>query len=295
MLEKALKLDGKRIAKSQRFKAKRPSEYWLLFFKTYIFPASSSFKFKSIYLVGLIPVLAIILLILVNADSDTFMPVVFVSFFISLFLFIILKSFERHAFVPVQAFQDLAKFIIAIKGDIYKSVVNMRLDYSTIETDKNLLDPYKIGLKKLKGVKYKPYSLERFNAQFLLKDGSICTTALHQISLRVITTKRRSSGKTKTKTKHKHKLFYTLSLKLKTSDYDIASNDNVLKSANNTYEIATRSQGEYHLIKVKYKEKTIVISPVLKSELKHKESIYTEMIQYLSDNKIMILKPKQTL
>lgn len=293
MHEEALKLDGKRVAKTKKIRAKRPTEYWLLFLKTYVLPHSAPrFKFKPGCLVFLIPIIALLIFFSVDADPDTIVPVLFVSVFVSFILFAIIGHLKKEAFVPVDAFQDFAKFIIAIKGDIHKNLINLRLDYSTIENDKNLLDPYKIGLKKIKGVKYKPYSLERFHAQFILKDGSVCTTALNQISLKVTTTKRRSSGKVKTKSKHKHKLFYALTLKLNAKDYNISTKEQISKISNKKYNVMVNTANGFHFIKIKYKKKTSVISPVLRPQFKHSNSVITEMMAYISKHRIMVSKLK---
>ena len=179
----------------------------------------------------------------------------------------------------------LVKFIIDLKGDIFRDLMSLKLNVSPIEQSVNLLDPLKIGLKKKRGVRYKPYELERYRASFQLLDGSTCMTALYQISLRVSTTKRRSSGKVKTKFKYKHKFLYVLTLKLKESDYNLLSLT-ALNSLKNVYNIAVTSEDGYHLIKLKLKEKRITLTTKPKFSTKIKASNFTKMLDYLRENKI---------
>ncbi len=288
MLEKALKQDAQRIGKTQKFKAKRPIEYWLLFLKMNVLPYSkSSFKFKLKHLAYLVPIILIIALLLLGYSFDSIVPILFVSVFFMLFIIPILGLFQKQAFVPVDAFQDLAKFIIAVKGDVHRNLINLRLDYSPIENEKNLLDPNKIGIRKRKGTVYKPYKLERYHTQFIMKDGTVCTTTLNQVSVRIKTTKRRSSGKVKTKTKHKHKFFYALTLKLNATNYTVVNDKKAIELSNDKYNIAIATIDASHFVKIKYKTKPSVVSSVLRPQLKHTKSAVTEMMNYLTSNQVM--------
>ncbi|TXE11597.1 hypothetical protein FUA26_05890 [Seonamhaeicola algicola] len=223
-----------------------------------------------------------------GVDGEDIFPILFFYPFYYIFLFLILNNYKKYKFVPVDAFQDLAKFIIAIKGDVHKNLINLRIDYSPIEHENNLLDPTKIGLVTRKGTSYKPYKVERYNAQFTMKDGTVCTTSLNQISIKVKTTKRRSSGKIKTKYKHKHKFFYALTLKLNPANYDIINAHEAIKLSNNKYQVAVTTINNAHFVKLKYKSKPSAIASVLRPQLKHSKSAVTEMLTYLTNNKVMI-------
>nr|WP_321226163.1 hypothetical protein [uncultured Psychroserpens sp.] len=285
MFEKELLIDGKAFAKGQKISAKRPTEYWLAFIKRYVLSYKKPWFHKR-YLLFTIPVVILIIMLLSDADADDIMPIIFVSSIFCFFIVIFLTAKARQAIVPINAFHELAKFIISIKGDIYKNRFDMRLNSGVIEEDVNLLDPNKIGLAKRHRTVFKPFELERFKANIILKDGSICSLALNQITLRVTTTKRRSSGKTKTKMKRKHKFFHLLTLKLKDVDYQIFNQDNSIM-ANDRFEIILYTENGFHYVKVKAKVKVSDVPSKLKENTTHKPSLYTEMIQYLLDNKIM--------
>jgi len=288
MIEKALLTDGKRFAKDKQIKAKRPSEYWLLFMKRYVFSYKQPW-FKLYYLVFLIPILVVISLLLFQVNSSSIFPLAFVSLMLTIIAFGILKLYSKQAFVPITAFQELARFIISVKGDVYRNLINLQLNTTHIESNLNVLDPRKLGLKPFKGVKYRPFETERFKANFTLNDGSICLVSLNQITLRVTTKKRRSSGKTKTKMKRKHKFFYQLALKLKTSDYQINTPNKGFEFSNiNTdFDVSVKCHDDFCWVKVKSKEKILDVPSKLDKSSQHRDSIYTKMMQYLITNKVM--------
>lgn len=288
MLEKALKLDGRRFKKTKQFKAKRPIEYWLLFFKKHLLPYSKgSFKFKPIYLAYATPAIVFIFFMSFGQDYEFAMGMTVFSIFFLVFFLAIVKIFKKQAFVPVIAFHDLAKFIIAIKGDVHRNLIQIRLDATPIEKEKNLVNPFNIGIQLKHGVKFKPYSLERYHAQFMMKDGSVCTTALTQISVSVKSTKRRSSGKVKTKIKHKHKLFYSLSLKLNTAHYEVITEKAATALSNEDYTVMVGHIDDAHLVKIKYKWKPYDFDEELQERSKHTKSPITEMMDYLNTHKVM--------
>lgn len=290
MIKKALLMDAKQFAKKKQIRAKRPSEYWLLFIKRHVLTYKDPW-FRLYYLVFLIPILVIVISIITDFTSeDGFMVLTIFSFIIPFFAFTILKEFEKKPFVPLEAFQELAKFIISIKGDVHRNLIGLRINSSPIEADINTLDANKIGLKNIRGVKYKPYEIERFKANFTLKDGSVCLISMHQIVLRVSTTKRRSSGKTKTKMKRKHKFFYQLTLKLKASDYKMISPKALIhvSGKDTAFDVTVKEDGDFCWVKVKSKKKMNTIASKLNTASKHKDSIFTNMMQHLIENKVMV-------
>ena len=288
MIENALLMDGKQFAKNKQIKAKRPSEYWLLFIKRFVFSYKKPW-FRWYHLVLLTPILVVFVMLSLAIDTNIIFPLVFVSLMLSIIAFTVIKLTSKQAFVPITAFQELARFIISVKGDIYRNLINLQLNTMPIESTPNALDPSKLGLKPLKGVKYKPFETERFKANFTLNDGSICLVSLNQITLRVTTTKRRSSGKTKTKMKRKHKFFYQLALKLKTSDYHVtAPNDEFeFTNANPDFDVSVKCHADFCWVKVKSKEKILDVPSKLDTSSQHRDSIYTKMMQHVITNKVM--------
>lgn len=293
MFEKELLIDGKAFSEGKIISAKRPTEYWLAFFKRYVLSYSKP-KFHAWYVVFAIPVIVFFLLFFSGIDIELVFIISFATVIGCIIIGGIMSMKAKQELVPVNAYHELAKFIISIKGDIYKNRFDMRLNSSGIEEDSNLLDPNAIGLVKRHRTVYKPYELERFKAHFILKDGSVCSLALKQVSLRVTTTKRRSSGKTKTKMKRKHKFFHLLTLKLKDSDYNLFNAGSSLMS-NERFEIVLHTENGFHFVKVKAKEKVSNIPSELRPNTTHKPSLYTEMIEYLLEHKIMTPTTTKTL
>lgn len=293
MFEKELLIDGKLFSESQKISAKRPTEYWLAFIKRYIFLHKKKSKFSYLHLLLFVPIIIPIGLYATNAVShDAFIGFMILGIIVSIIASIIAFVKFRTAFVPINAFHDLAKFIISIKNDIYKKRFEMRLNSGNIINDTYRLDPETLGITIRKGSTYKPYEVERFKVNFILKDGSVCTLALHQITLSVSTRKRRSSGKIKTKTKHKHKFFHLLTLKLKDTDYAITNAKPELM-ANDRFNIQLHTENGFHYIKVKAKMKMSHVPNKLKDGTTHKTSLYTEMITYLNEHHILTsTKPK---
>jgi len=291
MIKNALKLDSDQFAKTKMIKAKRPSEYWLLFFKKNIL-VNIPWTFKSYHAFAFIPVVLLVILLSIDLDDKSIiLPFMIFSILFSVIAVTIAKKMSNKAFIPVNVYFDLAKFIVSIKGDVYKNLINIKLNSGPIEAPENLLNPSVLGLKNRTSVKYKPYQIERYFVQFTYKDGSSCVVSLNQISVRVTTTKRRSSGKIKSKMKHKHKFFHQLILKLKASDYTIA--DQVADKTN--YDITVKNEGDYNLVKLKFKEKIAEITSEINYNKRKNESIYTSMVKQLLDEKVIFSNTNQKL
>ena len=285
MFEKELTIDGKKFSKDHVISAKRPTNYWLLFIKRFVLTYKEPW-FKPYYLIFAIPIVLILLLVVFGADFESIFPVFFVSIFVTIFIFGIIYTKIGKPFVPINEFHDLAKFIISIKGDIYRNRFSLKLNTASIEKRVNLLDPNKIGLVKRRKTTYKPYQIERFKANFILKDGSVCNIVLQQFTLRISRWKRGSSGKMKLKTKRKHKLFYLLSLKLKDEDYNVYNAEPAIMNTNR-FDIVLQTENGFHYVKVKAKVKSLDLETKLKTNREHKPSIYTEMMDYLKEQKII--------
>ena len=284
MFKETLLSDGKDFKKNKKIYKNRPSKYWLVFFKKFVLVKQRSpFNFWS--LLFLIP-LAILMLMLFGTLSDDYVPVLIISLFVTFIIFGIGSNCLTYPFVHITSFYHLAKFIIDIKGDVYRDLMSIRLNFGFIESNIHFMDPSKIGLKPSKTTKYKPYELERYKAQFQFKDGTVCNASLHQISLKVITTKRRTSGKMKTKRKYKHKFLYILLLKLKSNDYNIATIDH-LNSTGASYSITHSEEDGFHYLKVKFKEKVEKIHQQLIPTKRRSNSNFTKMIEFLKDNNLV--------
>ena len=288
MIKKALLMDAKQFAKKKQIRAKRPSEYWLIFIKRNVFTYKEPW-FRLYYLVFLIPVLAIVFILVTNINNDAILPIAFISSVVSFFIFAFIKVTVKKPLVPLNVFQALANFIISIKGDVHKNLIGLSINSGALEDDVNTLDTNKIGLKSVSGVKYEAYQMERFKANFTLKDGSVCLVSMHQIVVRVSTTKRRSSGKVKTKMKRKHKFFYQLALKIKTSDYKIIQPKDLLALNENyvSYDITTKDDGAFCWVKIKSKKKLLKVETLLNPAIKHRDSIFTDMMELLIEYKVM--------
>lgn len=288
MIKKALLMDGKQFAKNKQIRAKRPSEYWLLFLKHHVISVKESW-FHFYYLVFLIPVIIFLFIIFTEIGLQYIVPIIIGSFVLSLSVFSYFNIYRNNAYVPVSAYNELAKFIISIKGDVYRNLIGLRINAGVIESKKNAIYPKRLGLKYINGVKYKPFEIERFKANFTLKDGSVCVVSMHQIVLRVITTKRRSSGKTKTKMKRKHKFFYQLTLKLKKSDYKIISPNALLHLPGNDklFEVVIKNDEDFCWVKIKTKKKLYKAESQMKYLSKIDDSIFTQMMKHLINNKII--------
>lgn len=285
MFEKELLIDGKAFSEGQKISAKRPTEYWLTFIKNYVLTYKKS-GFHLRYLLFALPLVVGFILFLFGVDMEDIFPVLIGTFIVCVFVVLFLSFKAKQALVPINGYHELAKFIISIKGDIYKNRFDMRINSSVIEEKINLLDPNKLGLAKRARTVYKPFELERFKANFILKDSSVCCLALNQITLRVTTTKRRSSGKTKTKMKRKHKFFHLLTLKLKDADYNIFNAGPAIMITDR-FEVVLHTENGFHYVKVKAKVKMSEVPSKLKERVTHKPSLYTEMIEYLLEHKIM--------
>ncbi|MFS4491828.1 hypothetical protein [Maribacter sp. 2308TA10-17] len=296
MFEKALQLDSKLFSKEKRIRAKRPSEYWLVFLKKQALTQQKE-GYSWAMLLFLIPILVFIFIIYSifsdgsngNTDYGNWFLGLFVFFIFISVVVLFLHAGRKRAFVAPNAFDHLAKFIVKIKGDTFKNLIGISLDLSPIENEANSMDLKLLGLKETRQTKFKPYQLERYQANLRLKDDSFCTASLYQISLKTTTTKRRSSGKTKTKSKHKHKFYYILSLKLKASDYQIIEPQEII-GHKGQYEVSHRKENGFLMVKIKFKEKLLALPTKITAKQKKKASIFTEMMEYLFKNKIVVPK-----
>ena len=286
MFKKQLRIDGKVFSNGYKFNGKRPTEYWLAFLKRFVLKNKKS-SYKLLNLIHRTPIfLGIVLILFVHLLNNTFISLVIAGLVLFFVRRSVIFSRAKLAFIPVDAFHDLAKFIISIKGDINKDRFNMRLNCGAITNKINLLDPNKIGLKPRNKVIYKPYQLERYKASFVFKDGTICSVALKQVTLCVTTTKRRRSGKTKTKTKYKHKFFHMFTLKLNTKDYKV-HNEGLRIMRTNRFDINVHTANGFGFIEVIAKVKTSIVLSELKQVSEHKQSFYNEIMTYLWDNKVI--------
>ncbi|RMA64293.1 hypothetical protein [Ulvibacter antarcticus] len=292
MFEHTLQRDEKALSKNKQLAGKRPSEYWLVFLKQrFLSVKSRRFNWRH-FLIAVPFILAIGLAITLATDlpEDDVFPIfigaMVVSMILSIFLVVIMDLMLPKAFVPYNAFDHLAKFIIYIKGDTYRNIVNIRLTNAVIQKPKNLMSIADLGLQNRKGLKYKAHQLERFKANFNLKDGSICQILMHQLCISVISTKRRSSGKTKTKTKYKHKHYYMLMLKVNAGRFRVMDASE-LSGLNDRFLVSVISEGDYYLLKIKEKNKLTTMEKEITEQQKLLPSIFTEMIEYLWDKRII--------
>lgn len=285
MSNEKLLTDGHTFSESRKISAKHPTEYWLSFIKKHIINYKTPKYYKHYFLL-LIPIALVIVLNYLDAEIETIIILFIVSLVFCLIAGALMKISSKYAFVPVNAYHDLARFIISIKGDIYKKRFAMRINLGSIESNINSVELSKLGLTKQSGVSCKPYQIERYKANFTLKDGSVCSLVLNQIYMRIASSKRRSSGKTKTKIKHKHKFFHLLTLKLKAADYDVLNASADIMNTNR-FDITLHTENGFHFIKVKAKVKMSHIPEKLKENTEHKPSLYTDMITYLLKHKII--------
>ncbi len=294
MFEKALKLDGDKLKKTNQISAKRPSEYWLIFFKKIIL-IKQPIKFRLRYLFFLAP-LGVLIFICFNLISDESYDIEshFAAFMFSLVISIILNIiahlfFDKNYYRDIVSFNHLARFIISIKGDVFKNLIQICLNFEGIESNKHSIKAHEIGLKNISGKRYRAYGMERYRANLVFKDNTVCTTSLYQYTVKVTTTKRRASGKVKTKSKHKHKFLYMLSLKLATENYHII-NENELKKYLDDYDISVFKESTFYFVKIKLKEKRSFTTTEIHSAVKQQESIFTRMLDFLNNKQIITPK-----
>ena len=291
MFKKALALDSKLFLKEKRIRAKRPSEYWLLFLKKLVLIKHREGYSPALWLY-LIPV-GILIVLLVNlfaGDADTDLSGGFIGLVFSIFIITIIvaiaSGFRKRAFVDPNVFDHLAKFIVKIKGDTRKNLIGIELDLSKIEDEANAISIKPLGLKETRQTKYAAYQLERYQANLRLKDDSFCSASLYQMSLKTTTTKRRSSGKTKTKSKHKHKFYYILALKLDAAAYQVMET-NKLTGFKDTYEITNQTENGFHMVKLKLKKKLEYLPIEITPQQKGAPSIFVQMMDFLFEKKII--------
>lgn len=286
-----LDIDRKALLKTNRVQAKRPSEHWIAFLKKYTFKRYWGPKRHLSWLL-LIPFL-ITAYALYDININGIDGEDYVGWFVTaalLFVFLIIyvgSLFMGSPMVEHNTFDNLAKFIMNIKGDIAQNMISVNLDISEITEDKYAIDFQTLGIIKDEETTYKPYQMERYLASFRLKDTSFCMVSLHQICLETTNTKRRSSGKIKSKTKYKHKLYYVLSLKLNKNLYTVVPPEALLKQTG-PFEISIRTENEFHLVKLKYKEKLLALNSEISEAQRQKPSIFTEMMEGMFTDKIVI-------
>ena len=290
MIDQLIKKDVTLFKKTGIISGKRPASYWLLFLKKYTL-VKQSLQFNKALLIFIIPLLLIITTIIATSissnsdDVDFMIPVTIISFFASFVTFIIISSKLKKNFIHSLTFHHLARFIIHIKGDVHRALLSLRLDNSIIEADKNYITPDSLGLRKRAGIVYKPYQMERYALKFQFKDGSKGYLSLHQITIRVSSTRRRSSGKTKTKIKFKHKFFYQLILSLPKSKYKVA-NESILASKQEVYSSTVSKDDAMYYLKLKYKEKPTLIRTEIEKGFESQTSRYTNMLEFAIKNEL---------
>ena len=296
MFKQTLELDRKVFRKHKRIRAKRSSEYWLVFLKKFVLKKHRE-GFSWTMLAFLIPfVVAGLGALIVIKIAPDFPAIFLVPFFLMIISFIFLAARIRHIqkrdFVDPNVFDHLAKFIIQIKGDTLKNRIGLRLNIAGIEDDDHAMDLKLLGLKEKRGLRYAAYQMERYQANILFKDNSFCTASLYQMVLKTTTTKRRSSGKTKTKSKRKHKFYYILSLKLNADDYQIISPAEIL-AYKDPYQLTSRTENGYHIVKVKLKEKMLSVSNKITVKQQNETSIFSDMLAFIFSKRIVTTKPEQ--
>ena len=296
MFKKALELDGKLFRKRKRIRAKRSGDYWLVFLKKYVLKEHRE-GFSWTMLAFLIPFvfagLAAFIIIQIAPDSPA---VIFIPFFLIVISFVFLVAriihMQKRDFVDPNAFDHLAKFIIQIKGDAFKNSIGLDINIAGIEDTDHAMDLKLLGLTEKRGLRYAAYQMQRYQANVRLKDDTFCTAILYQMVLKTTTTKRRNSGKTKTKSKRKHKFYYILSLKLSTANYQLMNPDKIL-AYKVPYEITSRTENGYHIVKIKLKEKMLSVSNKMTTKQKNEPSIFSEMLGFIFSKKIVTPKAKR--
>jgi len=291
MFKKALKLDGKQFGKHKRIRAKRPSEYWLVFLKKYVLKKHRE-GFSWTMLTFLIPFIIVGLagytVIQIQPESPIWLFVIFFGFILMFIVFgARFSHMQKRDFVDPNAFDHLAKFIIYIKGDTFKNLIGLDLNIAGIEDKDHAMDLTLLGLKEKYGLRYAAYQMERYRATIRLKDDSFCSASLYQMVLKTTTTKRRSSGKIKTKSKRKHKFYYILSLKLSAAAYEVM-NTQSLVGFSDRFEITAREENGFHIVKIKCKEKLFSVEKKITAKQKRRPSIYYDMLDFVFHKKIIV-------
>lgn len=284
MINQLVKKDGIQFKKTRKISGKRPASFWLLFLKKYLL-VKQPFRFDPFLLIFLIPVILIMAAIYFWAIdnnqefSDGFFTAAFISFFACFITYAIVSIKIKKNFIHSPTFHHLARFIIHIKGDVHKELISLRMDNSIIEAKENFVPLEKLGLKNASGLVYKPYEMERYALKFNLNDGSKGFASLHQITVRVRSTKRRSSGKTKTKVKFKHKFFYQLLLTLPKSKYKVMDQA-MLTTKQKMYAVAISEDATYFYVKLKFKQKPPFVAKKIIDTVEDDASYFTKMLIY---------------
>lgn len=289
-MDKFVEKDGKLFRKTGKIQGKRPARFWLVFIKENLLTDQKK-VYSPILLIFLIPITLAVLTIISLFYSNTFedfenlMPAIMISAFACFFIYAVLSTTMKKNFIHSPSFHHLARFIVHIKGDIYKQLISLRIDNSIIEADANYISPKTLGVNPSKGTVYKPYQIERYALKFQFNDGTKGLASLHQISVRVRSTKRRSSGKTKTKVKFKHKLFYQLILTLPKSLYKV-TNASVLATKQEPYGIVISEDSENFFVKIKMKQKRSEMFKKISHTVEDDVSYYTKMLKYAIENRV---------
>ncbi len=296
MFKQALERDGKLFSKHKRFRAKRPSEYWLVFLKKHVLKKHRE-GFSWTRLVFFIPIIVIVLLVYAIVQTEPDSPGwIFFMFFLTIFMFVVfgarLIHLQKRDYVDPNAFDHLAKFIIDVKGDALKNLIAVDLNIAGIEDKDHAMDLALLGLKEKRGLRYAAYQMERYTANIQFKDHSFCSASLYQMALKTTATKRRRSGKTKTKSKRKHKFYYILSLKLSTVAYDLMDTTS-LQDFQRPYAISSRTENGYHIIKIKHKEKMLSVTNKITAKQKRKPAIFSEMLAFIFQKNVIVPKATQ--
>jgi RNA polymerase sigma-70 factor (ECF subfamily) len=133
MSEKQLILDSKLLKKTKKIKAKRPTQYWLVFITSNIL--RKKFKDETYWWILGIPIV-FMLILMFTGNEEVLIPVFFVSFV--LFIIVLAVNGNKKLFLGKDHFDDLAKFIISIKGDVKRNLLQLDLNVSPIVHKTNL-------------------------------------------------------------------------------------------------------------------------------------------------------------
>ncbi|NER16542.1 hypothetical protein [Spongiivirga citrea] len=261
----------------------RPCNYWLIVFKQ-ILSTKRKKNFQLKYLVFLLPIFGLIFLLL-TSNYEAILPMFIVSIFAIAIAFALLGYFDRYGFLNLESIDNLAKFIIDIKGDVKQNLASITLNLGDLQKSEHEVDPKRLGIKPKAKTKFKAHQLNRIRAKFFLKDNSFVQVSLHQMVVRVTTSKRRSSGKYKTKVKYKHRFYYLLTLRLNANTSQVLSADR-LGMLSDKYIITCDTIDGYHYIKIKYKEKLHSLPKKISNQQKTATSYYSDMLTYLYVNNV---------
>jgi len=275
------------FSKEKSISKSLPAETWLFFIKKNILSANPN-KFKPGCLLSILIIVIILGLKFTDVIGyEAMIGSLIFSIIGSIIVLAVVYGFGKSAFVHLPAFHHLARFLIHIKGDLKDNLIDLKMDLASIENDENALDLQSIGLKNTKTTKYTPYQMQRYFGSFNFKDGSFGAVSLSQITVKVRSTKRRSSGKVKTKIKHKHKLYYQLLLRLPIDTYQVVETGD-FNDLSPIYSVSIVQKKSYHVVKIKQKEKLPYLVVKMKETSQNHNSYFTKMLKFLLEKKIII-------